>query len=168
MQPIQDKQTVDAQGRNIAKGIYGVVVHRLITHSDERGSLTELYRQSWGIHPDGLVYAKLITVRPGKKKGFVKHLKQDDRMCILYGGAQYVLYDDRPDSPTYKLVQEINRDEHSRSMLIIPAGVYHAVRCISSTDLVMVNLPNNLYDHANPDKYRLPLVNDVIPYAWRD
>lgn len=168
MKPVQDKQTVDTQGRVIAPGIFGVVVHRLVTHSDERGSLTELYRQAWGIHPEGLVYAKLITVRPGRTKGYVKHLKQDDRMCILYGAAQYVLYDDRADSPTHRLVQEVNIDEHGRSMLIIPKGVYHAVRCVSSTDLIMVNLPTQLYDHANPDKYRLPLQNDVIPYTWRD
>ena len=167
MEPIQDRQTVDPKGRVLAPGIFGVVVHRLVTHTDERGTLTELYRQSWGIHPEGLVYAKLITVRPGRTKGYVKHLKQDDRICILYGAAQYVLYDDRAGSPTRGRVQEINVDEHGRAMLIIPAGVYHAVRSVGSTDLVMVNLPTNLYDHANPDKYRLPLQNDVIPYTWR-
>ncbi len=167
MKPTKAAQTVDAQGRYVAPGIFGVVIHRLVTLSDERGSLTELYRQSWGIHPEGLVYAKLLTVRPGRIRGYAMHKKQDDRICILYGAAQYVLYDDREASPTYRLVQEVNIDEHGRAMLIIPAGVWHAVRNVGHTDLIMVNLPNQLYDHANPDKYRLPPENDVIPYTWR-
>jgi hypothetical protein len=39
MKPTKAAQTVDAQGRYVAPGIFGVVIHRLVTLSDERGSL---------------------------------------------------------------------------------------------------------------------------------
>jgi dTDP-4-dehydrorhamnose 3,5-epimerase len=165
--PTQDAQTVDTESKPIRKLIDGVVIRPLITHPDERGTLTELYREAWGVHPDPLVYVKLITARPGMIKGWVKHMKQDDRMALCFGTALYVLYDDRPESPTYGMVNELCFSDHNRSLFTIPAGVYHAIKNVGITDVVMINMPNNLYNHAAPDKYRLPLDTDVIPYEWR-
>ena len=167
VQPVKDPQTVTPSGESIKPRIHGVNIRQLIIHPDDRGSLTEVYRDSWQFHPDPMVFLKLITVRPGKVKGWVKHLKQDDRMCVIFGAAQFVLYDDRPDSPTYGLLNELYFTEHNRSLFVIPAGVYHAVKNIGYVDAVMLNMPNNTYNHADPDKYRLPLQNDVIPYKWR-
>jgi dTDP-4-dehydrorhamnose 3,5-epimerase len=165
--PRQDPQTVDTESKPIRKLIEGVVIRPLITHPDERGTLTELYREAWGVHPDPLVYVKLITARPGMTKGWVKHLKQDDRMVVCFGTALFVLCDDRPESPTYGMVNELCFSDHNRSLFTIPAGVYHAIKNVGITDAIMINMPNNLYNHAQPDKYRLPLDTDAIPYVWR-
>ncbi len=55
--------------------------------------------------------------------------------------------------------------EHDRALLSIPAGVYHARQATSATEEgAFVNLPSQPYQHDDPDKYRLPLDNDVIPY----
>jgi dTDP-4-dehydrorhamnose 3,5-epimerase len=32
----------------------------------------------------------------------------------------------------------------------------------------MFNLPTWPYDHADPDKYRLPIKNDLIPFDFDD
>jgi dTDP-4-dehydrorhamnose 3,5-epimerase len=32
----------------------------------------------------------------------------------------------------------------------------------------VVNFPTRPYDHASPDKYRLPLDTDEIPYEFED
>jgi len=167
IQPVQDPQTVTPEGKSIKPRIEGVIVRPLVIHPDDRGTLTEVYRDSWNFHPDPMVFLKLITTRPGKVKGYVKHLLQDDRLAVIYGSAQFVLYDDREDSPTYKMVNELYFTEHNRSLFVIPAGVYHAVKNIGTEDMVMLNMPNNTYNHATPDKYRLPLQNDLIPYKWR-
>jgi dTDP-4-dehydrorhamnose 3,5-epimerase len=167
VEPVKDRQTVTPSGERVAKLIEGVNIRRLITHPDDRGTLTEVFRESWNFHPDRLQFVKLITTRPGKVKGWVKHLKQDDRIAVCYGTAQFVLYDDREDSPTYKMVNELFFSEVNRSIFVIPAGVYHAVKNVGIVDMVMINLPNNTYNHEDPDKYRLPLQNDLIPYKWR-
>jgi dTDP-4-dehydrorhamnose 3,5-epimerase len=48
--------------------------------------------------------------------------------------------------------------------LSIPAGVYHAVQNVGDREAAFVNLPSQPYQHDDPDKYRLPIDNDVIPY----
>jgi len=32
---------------------------------------------------------------------------------------------------------------------------------------MMVNMPTRQYNHENPDKYRLPLDTDLIPYDFK-
>jgi dTDP-4-dehydrorhamnose 3,5-epimerase len=46
--------------------------------------------------------------------------------------------------------------------------VYHAVRNIGTGDAMFVNMPTRPYDHADPDKYRIPVQNDVIPFSFDD
>jgi len=48
----------------------------------------------------------------------------------------------------------------------IPAGVWHADQNVGTTDLVVVNFPTIQYNHQAPDKYRLPLDTDKIPYSF--
>jgi len=48
----------------------------------------------------------------------------------------------------------------------IPAGVWHADHNIGSAEAVVINFPTIQYDHTNPDKYRLPLNTDRIPYKF--
>jgi dTDP-4-dehydrorhamnose 3,5-epimerase len=53
-------------------------------------------------------------------------------------------------------------------MIIIPNYVMHAVQNIGTTDATFINMPSHPYNHAEPDKYRLPLTNDIIPYRFDD
>jgi dTDP-4-dehydrorhamnose 3,5-epimerase len=50
----------------------------------------------------------------------------------------------------------------------IPAGIWHANRNLGSKDVVVVNFPTIPYDHAAPDKYRLSLDTDQIPYKFEN
>ena len=154
------------EGESVARVPVGVAFHDVVTHADERGSVVELYDPRWGWHPDPLVFAYSFTIRPGMIKGWGVHMKHDDRYFILYGEMEVVLYDERPDSPTYGLVSKVVLSEHRRRLMSIPSGVWHADRNIGSRDVVVVNFPTIQYDHASPDKYRLPLDTDRIPYKF--
>ena len=77
-----------------------------------------------------------------------------------------MLYDDGAKSPTYGMVSEIFRSELMRDLMVIPAGVYHAHQNVGSKDALFVSMPTRAYDHADPDVYRLPVENDVIPYKF--
>ena len=83
------------------------------------------------------------------------------------GTIQVVLYDAREDSPTHGLVNDLCFSEHNRALFTIPAGVWHALKNVGDKDALFVNMPTRAYDHADPDKFRLPLDNDVIPYRLR-
>jgi dTDP-4-dehydrorhamnose 3,5-epimerase len=166
--PRKDRQTVTADWKSVLPRIDGVVIKRVPPVEDERGEICEVYRPSWGINPDPLVYVYAITIRPGKIKGWVQHKLQEDRIFLLRGAIRIVLFDDRPPSPTYKQLDQFVLSERNRGLAVFPRGVYHAIQNIGETEALFVNMPTTAYDHANPDKYRLPIKNDLIPFAFED
>jgi dTDP-4-dehydrorhamnose 3,5-epimerase len=44
--------------------------------------------------------------------------------------------------------------------------VYHGLQNVGLVDAVFINMPTRPYDHADPDKFRLPLTNDLIPFDF--
>lgn len=136
------------------------------THVDERGSVVELFDPRWGWHPDPLVFVYSFTIRPGAK-GWGLHKEHEDRYVLLQGEMEVVLYDERPDSPTNGLVSCVILSEYRRRLMNIPAGVGHADRNLGDKDVV-VNFPTIQCDHSSPDKYRLPLDTDRIPFRFEN
>ena len=162
----QDRQSVTPEGKSIRRMIDGVRVRPATTHPDDRGSVCEMFNHACDLHPDPLDYVYHVMIRPGKVKGWVVHREQDDRIFVSQGTVRFALYDDRAESPTYKLVNEIFVSDQNRGLIIIPKGVYHAVQNVGNSDAIFINMPTKAYNHANPDKYRLPLDNDIIPYRF--
>jgi dTDP-4-dehydrorhamnose 3,5-epimerase len=165
---VKDKATVSAEGEALSSRIDGVVIHRRPLLEDDRGELVEIYNPAWGIHPAPLVYAYLIGIRPGRAKGWVLHAKQDDRLFILQGTVRIGLFDNRPNSPTYRMLNVFVMGDRNRGLITIPQGVFHAIKNIGTGDAFFLNLPTRAYDHADPDKYRLPLENDLIPFSFEE
>ena len=95
-----EPQTVTPEGERIAEFIDGVQLRPAITHSDERGSLTEVYDPAWDVTDDPLVYVYESRIHPGQKKGWIVHFEQDDRLFFSVGSAKVVMYDARTASPT--------------------------------------------------------------------
>jgi dTDP-4-dehydrorhamnose 3,5-epimerase len=166
--PVQDKQTVSADGESIAKLPFGVSFHDVITQVDDRGEVFENFDLRWNWNNVPLVFSYTFTIRPGIIKGWGIHKKHDDRYCILFGDMEVVLYDVREDSPTKGLVSNIVLSERRRRLMNIPAGVWHADRNLGTKDVIAINFPTIPYDHADPDKYRLPLDTDQIPYKFEN
>ena len=148
--------------------IDGVRIREATLHTDDRGELCEVYDPRWGWMSEPLVYVYFVTVRPGATKGWALHKTHEDRYFIVNGELEVVLYDPRPDSPTEGRVQKVYLSEHRRRLLSIPAGVWHADHNIGDTKALILNLPTEPYDHAAPDKYRLPLDTDQIPYRFQN
>ena len=158
--------TDESQILSPVPSISGVNVRYLETHSDERGELCEAYRISWNLHPAPLVMVTFVTIRPGEIRGWVVHQLQDDRVFIGCGCAKIVLFDARQGSETKGCVSTLYFDDTRRGTFTIPAGVYHAFQNVGSSDVVFIDMPSRPYDPQNPDTYRLPLENDVIPFRW--
>lgn len=165
-EPIRDKATVDTAGQPLSVLPDGVKFHPVPTHLDERGSVCELFDPRWNWHPDPLAFVYSFTIRPGKIKGWGMHEHHEDRYFVLFGEMEVVLYDGRPDSPTSGKVSRVFLSHYDRRLMNIPAGVWHANRNLGQIDVVVVNFPTIPYDHSNPDKYRLPLDTNQIPYKF--
>lgn len=166
--PVQDKQTVTPGGELVGQRIDGLSIRPARTHLDRRGELCEIYNPAWGIHPEPLVYVYQATIRPREIKGWVMHKLQDDRIFVSLGVQRWVFYDVREGSPTHGLLNHFTFGERNRVLIVIPKGVYHAMQNVGTTETVFVNLPTRPYNHADPDKYRLPLKNDLIPFDFGD
>jgi dTDP-4-dehydrorhamnose 3,5-epimerase len=159
-----DPQTVTPDGRRLDRFIDGVLLRPAITHSDERGSLTEIYDPAWDFTEEPLVYVYESRIHPGQKKGWIVHLEQDDRLFFSVGSAKVVLYDARTDSPTQGMVQELFLGGANRGLLRVPAGVVHAIVNVGPDEVRFVNLPTKRYRHERPDKLRFAQDTDAIPY----
>ncbi|MDQ2866809.1 MAG: dTDP-4-dehydrorhamnose 3,5-epimerase family protein [Verrucomicrobiota bacterium] len=160
----KDSQTVTPAGERIAPLIHGMVIRPLTTLEDARGEIIEFYRPEWGVHPDPLVYG--TGVRPSAIKGWIMHRQQEDRIAIFNGIMHWAFFDYREDSPTCKMLTQYTFSEKTRTLFTIPRGVFHAVKNVGTRDAYFVNMPSRAYQHADPDKYRLPICNDIIPFDF--
>lgn len=165
---IRDGFTVTQEGAERRRLIEGVGIRDLVLHTDARGTVCEMYDPRWGFTPDPIVFTYFYTIRPGWVKGWSHHKIHEDRYCLMQGEMKVVLYDSRPDSPTYGMVNEIFLSEQRRQLMSIPRLVWHADENVGSKDVLVVNFPTIPYDHSNPDKYRLPLDTDLIPYKFEN
>ena len=166
--PRKDAQTVTPDGAALAPLIDGVIVRYQRPVEDKRGEIVEVYRPSWGVHVDPLVYVYQVRIRPGAIKGWVIHEHQDDRLFFITGVLRWALYDNRPGSPTRGRLNDLVFSERAPALLVIPRGVYHAVRNIGTSEAIFINMPTRAYEHESPDKARLPLKNGVIPFDFDD
>jgi len=145
--------------------IQGVLTHKLRLIPDERGRLMEILRTDWDFpKPIGQVY--MTTNYPGVVKAWHYHTKQTDQMTCVKGMIKVVLYDGRKDSPTKGEIMEFFVGEFNPMMVVIPPGVYHGWKCISESESVVVNCPDQLYDYKNPDEHRAAHDDPEIGYNW--
>ena len=163
---VRDGPTVASDGRSLGEMTEGVTFRPVPTHADARGTVMEMFDPRWLWHPDPLVFAYCFTIRPGVAKGWNLHKLHADRYFLLQGEMELVLYDPRPGSATYGKVSRMVLSERNRGIVNVPRNVWHADHNIGTSDAVVVNFPTRPYDHADPDKYRLPLDTPLIPHTF--
>lgn len=163
---IRDAATVSTEGVPLQRLTHGVKKRRLVTHTDSRGTVTELFDPRWADQQEPLVFSYTFTIRPGVVKGWNLHRQHQDRYALLQGELELILFDPRPASPTFGEVCRIVLSEHDRCLVNVPIDVWHADHNIGTRDVVIVNFPTIQYDHAAPDKWRLPIDTPLIPHRF--
>jgi dTDP-4-dehydrorhamnose 3,5-epimerase len=147
------------------KLIEGVKLKDLRVIPDERGRLMEILRADDDLFIKfGQVY--ITTAYPGVVKAWHYHKKQTDNLTVIKGMAKVVLYDNRKDSSTKGIVNEFFIGEHNPILLQIPNMVYHGFKCIGENEVIVLNIPTEIYDYKEPDEYRVDPHDNDIPYDW--
>jgi dTDP-4-dehydrorhamnose 3,5-epimerase len=77
-----------------------------------------------------------------------------------------VLYDARDDSPTKGEINEFYLGEQKRGLVVIPNGVYHGYKNIGTDLVLLLNMPTEVYNYAQPDEFRMAPHGGEIPYDW--
>jgi dTDP-4-dehydrorhamnose 3,5-epimerase len=149
----------------MGKLIDGVVIKNLKVIPDERGWLMEIFRRDDPFFQQfGQVY--LTVAYPDVVKGWHYHKKQTDHFCCVKGMLKVVLYDDREGSPTKGEVNEFFIGEKNPQLVRIPVGVLHGMKGIGTEPAYLVNTPDQPYDYANPDEFRVHPHEGGVPYDW--
>ncbi|MER3403003.1 MAG: dTDP-4-dehydrorhamnose 3,5-epimerase [Armatimonadota bacterium] len=145
--------------------IEGVLVKPLVPHVDERGYLMELLRcDAPYFQKFGQAYVALNY--PGVIRAWHWHEKQTDYWVVVKGTIKAVLYDRRPESPTYGVINEFFLGEHQPMLLIIPPQVAHGYKTVGVEPSLLINFPTEPYQREQPDEFRLPYDTPEIPYDW--
>ena len=104
--------------------IHGVAVKQLRVHSDDRGSLMEVLRADDPFFA-AIKQTTYTEAFPGVIKAFHWHKRQKDIWFFATGAAQVVLYDLRPDSPTFLRHLAVELTPDNGRALYIPTGCAH-------------------------------------------
>ena len=160
---VKDTPSVTRTGESVRPLIAGCRIVPLVTHADARGTLTQLSNE---LFAEPVVDAHQVTIHPGMIKGWIMHEQQLDRLFFWQGYLRVVLYDDRPDSPTRGMVNDLCFGDCRPVLFFLPKMVWHAVQNVGTQIASHMSFPTVPYDHANPDKFRLPWNTDKIPFDF--
>ena len=145
--------------------IQGVKVKVLRAVPDERGWLMEILRADDRemFSRFGQVYVS--ATYPGVVKAWHYHRVQTDNFVCVAGMIKLVLVDTREKSPTRNLVNEFFLGVHNPLLVQVPNLVYHGWKCISPEPALVINVPDEPYNRAEPDELRLA-PHGTLAYDW--
>jgi dTDP-4-dehydrorhamnose 3,5-epimerase len=112
--------------------------------------------------------AYFSTVNHGAVKGWKKHRRMTLNLVVPLGAIWFVLYDDRAQSPTYKIVQELMLSPEARESyqrLTVPPGVWMSFKGMGERLNLLLNIASIPHDPTEAEN--LHIGNDLIPYDWK-
>lgn len=129
--------------------IKDVIVKEILKYSDERGFLSELFRaDEFSSYKPEMAY--MSYTNPGVVRGPHEHVKQSDLFVFLGPGKFKVyLWDRRDNSETKGEKMEIEAGEDAPVAILVPPGVVHGYKCISTSPAMSLNFPDKLYRGQN-------------------
>jgi dTDP-4-dehydrorhamnose 3,5-epimerase len=164
------QSAVNEAGKLRAPGIPGVMFRptRPVAHDD--GVVAEVARASWDELASPIVQVHTTTTLPGRVRAWALHRLTTDRLFVVSGLIQFVVFDGRESSPTFGKVFELKVSEKNPGLLIIEPNLYHGWKNIGVSEAVVINMPDRMYNYDEPDALDLPWDSEaaqrLIPYRW--
>ena len=156
----------------------GVQVLRPKINFDERGFVSEIFRNDWkgffdNNKPNQINISKS---KPGIVRAWHRHLREQiDFFTVIKGTVKICVYDNDSKSDTYGTLVEIITNEKKLEIVKVPGHYWHGTKTIGSEESYTVYFINNLYDYENPDEERIPWNDSNIidprtkqPYDWSE
>ena len=84
--------------------------------------------------------------------------------AVIYGEIKFVLFDDRPQSPTKGEVQEFFISPENYMLVTVPPLIWNGFKCIGTKTSIVANCATLPHD---PDEIERRSPDDSsIPYDW--
>ena len=93
----------------------------------------------------GEIYFNEINYK--KKKGWIKHKKNQCIFTVAYGEIDFKLIDDRKKSKTFGKENNVKLNKKKHSILIIPPGVWFSFTTLKKKS-ILVNLINSVHSDS--------------------
>ncbi len=143
--------------------ISGVVVTPLRQFCDERGKVMKMISREDSVFREfGEVYFSVAY--PGVIKGWHIHKRMTLNYAVPSGHIKFVLYDDRQESPTRGLIQELFLGPDNYCLVTVPPLVWNGFKCVGTESSIVANCSTIPHDPHEADK-RDPF-DGSIPYDW--
>jgi len=143
--------------------IHDVRITPLRRIPDERGAVFHMLREDSEVFERfGEIY--FSTVYPGVVKGWHVHKRMTLNYAVPIGMIKLALYDDRPDSPTRGVVQELHLGELNYSLVTIPPLVWNGFKGAASGTALVANCATIPHDPTEIE--RMDPYDNQIPYSW--
>ena len=135
----------------IIEGTDGNVLHALKNHEPSFKQFGEAY---------------FSTVRFNTVKGWKKHTEMTLNVIVPVGVIHFVLYDERKDSSSYGVIDEIELSVKNYHRLTVPPGVWMAFKGIGEGLNMLLNIAS--IPHEPMEAENMPIHNNTIPYHGFD
>jgi dTDP-4-dehydrorhamnose 3,5-epimerase len=144
--------------------IQGVVVTPLRQILDERGKIMHMMRRDSPVFEEfGEIY--FSCVHPGAIKAWHIHKRMTLNYAVPHGKIKFVLFDDRPDSPTRNELQEIYLGPDNYCLVTVPPMVWNGFKGLGETMAIVANCATLAHD---PEEImRRDPFDAAIGYDWQ-
>ncbi|MGH7885100.1 MAG: dTDP-4-dehydrorhamnose 3,5-epimerase family protein [Thermodesulfobacteriota bacterium] len=103
----------------------GVLLKKLSSNADSRGSFTEIFQKHWDSPLKEGVQWSVVESKPNVFRGMHLHKRHDEFFCLIKGKCLVGLKDIRPGSPTKNNYSLYELHEKDISSIIFSAGLLH-------------------------------------------
>jgi len=144
--------------------IEGVVLTPLKQIKDERGAVFHVMKSSEKqFNKFGEAYFSKINNNVIKGWKFHKEMKQN--FCVPFGKLKLVLFDNRENSKSKGLINEIILDDSKNyKRVTIPKNIWYSFKCHSDPYCLLLNISN--IEHDPLESKTLDINSTKIPYSW--
>lgn len=143
--------------------IDGVVIKKLNQINDERGKIMHMLRSDDPLFEKfGEIY--FSTIYPQVIKGWHLHSRMTLNYACVSGMIKLVLFDERENSPSKGLVQEIFLGDSDYKLVRIPPGVWNGFKGLGAAPSIVANLATLAHDPS--EITRMDPLSNHIPYDW--
>jgi dTDP-4-dehydrorhamnose 3,5-epimerase len=155
----------------LTSAIEGVEIKHLVSHHDPRGYFREIVRRSDDFFPAGAFgqWSHSRMERNVVKAWHYHHVQTDWWYCPI-GQLETVLFDNRPESPTYREKMVFRMGDRTRYgndtfevCVCIPPGVLHGCKVLSE-EAHLFYITSMTYDPN--EEGRFPFDSDLVGHDW--
>ena len=145
--------------------IEGVVLTPLKQIKDERGAVFHVMKNnSETFYSFGEAYFSKINEKI--VKGWKSHKEMKQNFCVPYGKLKLVLFDNRINSTSKGVIDEIILSDDKNYMRVtIPENIWYSFKCLSDDFCLLLNIAN--IKHRKNESIQMNLDNNIIPYTWK-